>query len=183
MNTRFSTYASFWIKQSIKRGLINTGKTVRIPAYMSDLLAKWRRASSRLQDELGRPPTQEEVAASLNLSRRRFNLIKSCIHLGASTSVVDRSETGWTLDETLIDRNGIASESALFDADDCSQVLLELDKMDPREAAILRMRFGLDNGNPLTLREIGDRLGLTRERVRQIADEALGKLSEILQPQ
>src|SRR3954449_10226837 len=67
MNTRFSTYASYWIKQSIKRSLINCGKTIRIPAYMVELLAKWRRATSKLQDELGRPPTHEEVARSMNL--------------------------------------------------------------------------------------------------------------------
>ena len=67
MDTRFSTYASYWIKQSIKRALVNTAKTIRIPAYMVELLAKWRRASAKLQEELGRPPTQEEIARSLNL--------------------------------------------------------------------------------------------------------------------
>src|SRR6266481_9762649 len=72
MNTRFSTYASYWIKQSIKRTLINTGKTIRIPAYMNELLVKWRRASAKLQDELGRNPTQEEIALSLNLPRKKL---------------------------------------------------------------------------------------------------------------
>jgi RNA polymerase primary sigma factor len=71
MNTRFSTYASYWIKQSIKRAVINTGKTIRIPAYMNELLVKWRRATARLQDELGRAPTNEEIAASLNLPRKK----------------------------------------------------------------------------------------------------------------
>ena len=76
MNTRFSTYASYWIKQSIKRALVNTAKTIRIPAYMVELLAKWRRATSKLQEELGRPPTQEEVAKSLNLPKKKLNIIK-----------------------------------------------------------------------------------------------------------
>src|SRR5712664_1287386 len=71
MNTRFSTYASYWIKQSIKRAVINTGKTIRIPAYMNELLIKWRRATAKLTDELGRAPTQEEVASSLKLSKKK----------------------------------------------------------------------------------------------------------------
>src|SRR5580700_5295741 len=76
MNTRFSTYASYWIKQSIKRAVINTGKTIRIPAYMNELLVKWRRATLKLQDELGRTPTQEEIASSLNLPRKKLAIIK-----------------------------------------------------------------------------------------------------------
>src|SRR5438445_7992199 len=81
MNTRFSTYASYWIKQSMKRAVINTGKTIRIPAYMNELLIKWRRATAKLQDQLGRPPTQEEVAASLQLSRKKLNIIKKAIRI------------------------------------------------------------------------------------------------------
>src|SRR5579885_3630559 len=76
MNTRFSTYAGYWIKQSIKRALINTGKTIRIPAYMAQLLTEWRRATAELQEDLGRPPTQEEIAAHMKLPRRKLNLIK-----------------------------------------------------------------------------------------------------------
>src|ERR1700741_2571367 len=72
MNTRFSTYASYWIKQSIKRAVINTGKTIRIPAYMNELLVKWRRATLKLQEELDRTPTQEEIAASLHLSKKKL---------------------------------------------------------------------------------------------------------------
>ena len=81
MNTRFSTYASYWIKQSIKRALVNTAKTIRIPAYMVELLAKWRRASSKLQDELRRPPTHEEVAKSLNLPKKKLAIIKKAIRV------------------------------------------------------------------------------------------------------
>src|SRR5437868_3801347 len=77
MNTRFSTYASYWIKQSIKRALVNTAKTIRIPAYMVELLAKWRRASAKLQDELGRPPTHKEIGECLGLTRERVRQIES----------------------------------------------------------------------------------------------------------
>src|SRR5437868_7593727 len=79
MNTRFSTYASYWIKQSIKRALVNTAKTIRIPAFMVELLAKWRRAGAQLQDQLGRPPTHEEVAKELNLPKKKLAIIKKAI--------------------------------------------------------------------------------------------------------
>src|ERR1700679_1488757 len=81
MNTRFSTYASYWIKQSIKRALVNTAKTIRIPAYMVELLAKWRRATNKLNDELGRPPTHEEVAKFMGLPRKKLNIIKKAIRV------------------------------------------------------------------------------------------------------
>src|SRR5207253_9857016 len=81
MNIRFSTYASFWIKQSIKRAVINTGKTIRIPAYMNELMIKWRRATAKLQEELGRTPTTEEIAASLELPKKKLAIIKKAIRI------------------------------------------------------------------------------------------------------
>src|SRR5215467_6005849 len=81
MNTRFSTYASYWIKQSIKRAVINTGKTIRIPAYMNELLVKWRRATAKLQDQLGRTPTQEEIAAYLKLPKKKLTIIRKAIRI------------------------------------------------------------------------------------------------------
>jgi RNA polymerase primary sigma factor len=182
MNTRFSTYASFWIKQSIRRGLVNTAKTVRIPAYMVNLLTKWRRAAAKLQEDLGRAPIQEEVAASLNLSRRQLNIIKSCIDVNIFAPKTDETQSGLPLGEMLIDGRVKTPNSDMINADDRRQVLDELDKMDQREAAVLRMHFGLDDDAPKTLREIGERLGLTRERVRQIESEALSKLSDSMQP-
>jgi RNA polymerase primary sigma factor len=181
MNTRFSTYASYWIKQSIKRALVNTAKTIRIPAYMVELLAKWRRASAKLQEELGRPPSQEEVARSLNLPKKKLNIIKKAIRVYNSAPQTDQPETGWSLDEMLTDWNTKTPDTEMVEADDLHHVLELLDKMDKREATVLRMRFGLDDEEPKTLKEIGERLGLTRERVRQIESEALGKLSEIMQ--
>src|SRR5215813_6903049 len=103
MNTRFSTYASYWIKQSIKRALVNTAKTIRIPAYMVELLAKWRRATSKLQEELGRPPTQEEVAFCLDLPKKKLNIIKKAIHVYNSAPQTDHAESGFSLDEMIMD--------------------------------------------------------------------------------
>jgi RNA polymerase primary sigma factor len=182
MNTRFSTYASFWIKQAMRRGLINTAKTVRIPAYMVNLLTKWRRASAKLQEDLGRTPTQEEIAATIKLSRKQFRIIKSCIDVNIFAPKTDEAETGLPIGEMLIDDRAKTPNSQMIDSDERRQVLDELDRMDQREAAVLRMHFGLDDENPKTLREIGERLGLTRERVRQIENEALSKLSGRLQP-
>ena len=178
MNTRFSTYASYWIKQSIKRALVNTAKTIRIPAYMVELLAKWRRASAKLQEELGRPPTQEEVAKSLNLPKKKLNIIKKAIRVYNSAPQTDQTESGWSLDEMLMDGHTKTPDTEMVEADELHNVLEMLDKMDKREATVLRMRFGLDDEEPKTLKEIGERLGLTRERVRQIESEALHKLYE-----
>src|SRR5271154_4079640 len=103
MNTRFSTYASYWIKQSIKRALINTGKTIRIPAYMVETLQKWRRASAKLQEELGRVPSPEEVARVLGLPKKKLNIIKKAIRVYNSVPQSDQPEAGWSLDEMLMD--------------------------------------------------------------------------------
>ncbi|MCS7020340.1 MAG: RNA polymerase sigma factor RpoD/SigA [Gemmataceae bacterium] len=180
MNTRFSTYASYWIKQSIKRALVNTAKTIRIPAYMVELLAKWRRATNRLQDELGRPPTHEEVARYMGLPRKKLNIIKKAIRVYNALPQPDPDDEGWSIEEMVMDSRSKTPDTEMVETDDLQQVMELLDKMDPREAAVLRMRFGLDDEEPKTLKEIGERLGLTRERVRQIENEALAKLCESL---
>lgn len=181
MNTRFSTYASYWIKQSIKRALVNTGKTIRIPAYMVELLAKWRRATAKLQEELGRAPTQEEVAQVLDLPKKKLNIIKKAIRIQNSAPQSDQADSGWSLDEMLMDGHTKTPDAEMVEADDLNHVLDLLSKMDKREATVLRMRFGLDDEEPKTLKEIGECLGLTRERVRQIESEALAKLSDYMQ--
>ncbi len=180
MNTRFSTYASYWIKQSIKRALVNTAKTIRIPAYMVELLAKWRRATNQLQDELGRPPTSEETAKFLNLPRKKLSIIKKAIRVYNSAPQSEQSDSGWSIDEMLMDGRAKTPDNEMVESDDLKQVLYLLDKLDNREATVLRMRFGLNGEDPKTLKEIGESLSLTRERVRQIESEALAKLSDSL---
>src|SRR3974377_152220 len=118
MNTRFSTYASYWIKQSIKRALVNTAKTIRIPAYMVELLAKWRRAASKLQDELGRAPSQEEIARVLGLPKKKLAIIKKAIRVYNSAPQTDQSESGWSLDEMLMDGNTKSPDLEMSDSDD-----------------------------------------------------------------
>ncbi len=178
MNTRFSTYASYWIKQSIKRALINCAKTIRIPAYMVELLSKWRRATARLQDELGRTPTAEEVARVLELPPKKLKIVKKAIQLYNSTPPTDSTESHWSIGELVADERHKGPEDELLDNDNLKHVFALLETMDPREATILRMRYGLDDGEPRTLKEIGESLGLTRERVRQIESEALERLNK-----
>lgn len=181
MGTRFSTYASYWIKQSIKRALINTGKTIRIPAYMVELLSKWRRATNRLSEELGRTPTPEEIARVLGLPRKKLPIIKKAIRIYNATPQTDQTEAGWSLGEMVMDERLRSPDDVLVESDSLQHVMKSLTTMDPREATVLRLRFGLDDNEPRTLKEIGETLGLTRERVRQIETEALGKLAASLE--
>jgi len=178
VGTRFSTYASYWIKQSIKRALINTGKTIRIPAYMVELLSKWRRATSRLTEELDRSPTPEEVARVLGLPKKKLPIIKKAIKIYNATPQTDQTEAGWTLGDMVMDERQQSPDDALVESDSLKHIMGMLHTMDEREATVLRLRFGLDKHEPCTLKEIGEQLGLTRERVRQIETEALNRMAE-----
>jgi RNA polymerase primary sigma factor len=178
MNTRFSTYASYWIKQSIKRALINSGKTIRVPAYMVELLTKWRRATNKLVDELGRTPTMEEIAAELGIAKKKLAIVKKAILLHNATPQSDDDEAGLSLENLISDDRSKGPEGEMLESDNLKHVFRMLETMEPREATILRMRFGLDDSEPKTLKEIGEALGLTRERVRQIESEALGRLAD-----
>ena len=178
VGTRFSTYASYWIKQSIKRALINSAKTIRIPAYMVELLSKWRRANTRLTEELGRSATPEEIARVLGLPKKKLPIIKKAIRIYNSTPQTDQSEAGWSLGEIVMDERLKTPEEELLEHDALRRVMEMIGDMGEREATVLRMRFGLHGSEPHTLKEIGERLGLTRERVRQIETEALARLAD-----
>ncbi len=177
MGTRFSTYASYWIKQSIKRALINSGKTIRIPAYMVELLSKWRRATARLSEILNRTPTPEEIARMLGLAKKKLPIIKKAIHVHQASPQCDQSEGGWSLGELIMDENTRCPADVMLDEDTLQYVLARIDRLDERASRIIKLRFGLDGSPPMTLKEIGSVLGLTRERVRQIESETLANLA------
>jgi RNA polymerase primary sigma factor len=181
MGTRFSTYASYWIKQSIKRALINSSRTIRIPAYMVEILAKWQRASIRLLEDLGRTPTHEEIARLVGLPRKKLSLIKKAILINNLIPQFDQPEIGWTLNEIIADKRRYRPDEAMVASDNLTYVMEQIELMDPRDAAVLKMRYGLCGHEIRTLKEIGVRLGLTRERVRQIEIEVLNRLGEALE--
>jgi len=178
VGTRFSTYASYWIKQSIKRALINSAKTIRIPAYMVELLSKWRRATARLNEELGRTPTNEEVARVLGLPKKKLPIIRKAIRISNSTPQSDQTDSGWSLGEMVMDERLKAPDEEMLDHDVLRHAMELLGDLEDREATVLRLRFGLGGDEPKTLKEIGAELGLTRERVRQIETEALRHLAD-----
>lgn len=177
MNTRFSTYASYWIKQSIKRALVNSAKTIRIPAYMVELLTKWRRATAKLGETLGRTPTADEVAADLGLPKKKLRIVKKAIEIYNTSPQTEQPDSNWTLGEVIPDDRNKGPDHELVESDNLKHVMKMLETMDQREATILKMRFGLDDTEPKTLKEIGEALGLTRERVRQIECDALNRLN------
>ena len=182
METRFSTYASYWIKQSIRRAVMNSGKPIRLPAYMVSLLSKWKRASAVLTDRLGRVPTPDEIGKALKLSKKKVGIVTKAIRVNNLTHHSDGpDDDAMAIDDVLTDDRSKAPEDLMIEADDLERIFGRLDALDDREAAVIRMRFGLDPYDPMTLREVGENLGLTRERVRQLESLALQKLMHDLE--
>ncbi len=181
MGARFSTYASWWIKQAIKRALINAVQPIHIPAYMVELIARWKKAFRELEDELGRPPTTRELSDRMELPPRKVVFIKKAVRAmqRPTQDGAGRAESP-SLSDLLPDDRTPSPEQQVLDEDDLQTIRLLLDTIDDREAMILRLRFGLDGNEPLTLKETGEQIGLTRERVRQIEIDALAKLNRRL---
>jgi len=177
---RFSTYATWWIKQAIRRAITNTVKTVRIPAYMIETIAHWKNAASTLTARLGRVPTIDEIAREIHLPSTNLNVIKRVINATITATQPVSLDLLCSLNEVIEDRTTPRPDQHFFDESEKTKLHELLSSITEREAQILRMRYGLDDNTPMTLEEIGARLGLTRERIRQIETEALSKLHEYL---
>ncbi|MFN6206865.1 MAG: RNA polymerase sigma factor RpoD/SigA, partial [Planctomycetota bacterium] len=145
VGTRFSTNASYWIKQSIKRALINCAKTIRIPAYMVELLSKWRRATLRLSEELGRNPNPEEIARLLGVAKRKLPIIKKAIQIYNSTPQTDQADAGWSLGEMVMDERMRSPDIEMLEHDVLKHIFEMMKTLDERETTVLQMRFGLNN--------------------------------------
>lgn len=170
---KLSTYAAWWIKQSIKRALANQSKTIRLPVHMVDRVMQMRRTSSELGERLGRDPTDDELASEMNLPVARVSLLKSVSKKPASLdSPLGEGETS-TLGEVVPDNNARNPFEKLEKKSLIGDVNLVLSKLDPREADIIRLRFGLEGRDPMTLEEVGAKIGVTRERVRQLQEQSL----------
>jgi RNA polymerase primary sigma factor len=178
--SRFSTYASWWIKQSIKRSMINSIQPVRVPAYMVEMIARWKQTTIALEEQMGRIPTLEEIGHSLELPVRKARLIRRAVKAFNSPNQMPSQEGSIGLNDMLEDEKTLRPDEAVFNADELATIKKLLSQIDQREAEVLRLRYGLNHEEPLTLKEIGERVGLTRERVRQIEKEALAKLNQIL---
>ncbi len=181
--TRFSTYAAWWIKQSIKRALLANVQPVHIPTYMVALMNQWRHTAADLETKLGRTLDVEEMAEIMHLPLRKAKIINQILKILGSvkdTSGTDDTPDDKMLEETLPDQNVPAPEDEMVADEEKTKVLALLDEIDPREADVLRLHYGLDGRKPMTLRQIGEKLGLTRERIRQIQRAALTKLYEYM---
>lgn len=174
---KLSTYASWWIKQSIKRALANQSKTIRLPVHVVDTVAHIRRAEMKLRETLDREPTDEEIAAELDLDPRRLRQYREAakppVSLEAPLGTDGDSDR---VSEVVPDHNAAAPFERVLKENDRALLREVFATLSSREQTILTLRYGLRDDAPKTLEEIGGRFGLTRERIRQIQNEALKKL-------
>jgi len=178
---KLSTYAAWWIKQSIKRALANQSKTIRLPVHLVDKISKMRRVAMQMSEELGREPTDDELAEEVGLSSAKVSQLKTVAirpsSLDAPISDDDTTEFG----EIVGDAEALTPFERLRDKNLRDEVGDLLSVLDEREKKIIYSRFGLDGGKAKTLEEVGKKFGVTRERIRQLQNIALMKLRRALQ--
>jgi RNA polymerase primary sigma factor len=178
---KLSTYGAWWIKQSIKRALANQSKTIRLPVHLVDKISKMRRLALKLQEVLGREPTDDELGEEMGMSASRVTQLRTAAIRPASLDAPIGDDESNNFAEVVEDENADTPYEHLEEKT-VTRMLQEMVKtLDPREATILRYRFGLDGGTEKTLEEVGEKFGVTRERVRQIQNIALNKLRKMIQ--
>ena len=180
---RFSTYASWWIARAIRRALITSVRTVNLPGYMLELVARAKHVHLELQEEIGRPPSLEEIASRMNLKPRTAGLLKKAMRSGTTSlqATARDAPRGITLSDVLEDTDTDRPEDAILNRMERETLVKMLDSIDGREARILSLRFGLEGDKPMSLKEVGKKLGLSRERIRQIEHKALQKLRHTME--
>jgi RNA polymerase primary sigma factor len=177
---KLSTYAAWWIKQAIKRALANQSKTIRLPVHLVDKIGRMRRVAMRMQEELGREPSDEELAAEIGMSTARVTQLRSVGIRPTSLDAPISDEDSNTYAEVIPDENAESPYNQL-EEDTVNDMLREMVKtLEPREAMILSYRFGLDGGPERTLEDVGAKFEVTRERIRQIQNIALRKLRKMI---
>ncbi|MFD0895335.1 RNA polymerase sigma factor RpoD/SigA [Luteolibacter ambystomatis] len=177
---KLSTYAAWWIKQSIKRALANQSKTIRLPVHMVDKIAKMRRISTILAEALGREPTEEELADEIGLPRRKLAMLKQASQRPTSLDAPINEGEATEYGEIIGDERAGNPLEMLADKNLHNQLDGLLSVLDERERKIIDERFGLTGKKPLTLEEVGRQFGVTRERIRQLQNSALNKMRRAL---
>ncbi len=177
---KVSTYAAWWIKQAMKRALANQSKTIRLPVHMVDKISKMHQAARRLQDALGREPTDEELADELGIEPSRVAQMRVAAVRPASLDSPVGDDASHTLGDLVHDENAETPYENLVEEASLRALRSLIERLSPREADILRARFCLDGGPRKTLDEVGQQFQVTRERVRQIQNKALEKLRIML---
>ena len=177
---KLSTYAAWWIKQSIKRALANQSKTIRIPVHLNDKLAKVRRVSLQMSDELGREPTDDELAEEIGITSEKVAHLRSVGVRPASLNAPIGDDDSTEFAETVGDEEAQTPFELLRDKNLLHEMDGLLEVLDAREKKIISQRFGLDGGTPKTLEDVGRDFGITRERIRQLQNVALTKLRRAL---
>ena len=180
---KLSTYAAWWIKQSIKRALANQSKTIRLPVHLVDKISKMKRASIQLGERLGREPTDAELADQLGMPRAKVAQLRTVSVRPASLDAPIGDEDATEFGEIVGDENAQTPFEMLRDKTMRNEIRDMLAELEAREAEILTLRFGLDGSKPKTLEEVGRKFKVTRERVRQIQNIALTKLRRIIDKQ
>jgi RNA polymerase primary sigma factor len=177
---KLSTYASWWIKQSIKRALANQSKTIRLPVHLVDKIGKIRRVSAQMTEELGREPSNDELAEELGLSEAKVAHLKNVAVRPASLDAKISADDDTSFGDLVSDERAEDPFATLRDKDLREEVGDLLDVLDPRERKIISFRFGLGGGKERTLEEVGHKFGVTRERIRQLQNIALLKMRKAL---
>ncbi len=173
---KFSTYATWWIRQAITRGIANTGRTIRLPVHAGDTLARLQKARSRLELKYGRPATLAELAVEVDMPEDKVSEALRFAAEPLSLSEPLREDGDAELGDVVEDRNAEDPEEAAAVSRLPDEIAKLLGPLDEREREILKLRFGLDRGEPRTLEEVGEHFNLTRERIRQIEARAMSKL-------
>ena len=179
---KLSTYAAWWIKQSMKRALANQSKTIRLPVHLVDKISKMRKMIAKLTDELGREPENEEIAAELQIPTAKVALLKTVSVRPASLDApVGEDNDSATLGDLVGDEAAVSPYEGLGNKNLKEDLSAMVNSLDPREASIIRLRFGLGGEQELTLEEVGKKFKVTRERIRQLEYLALGKIRRQMQ--
>ncbi len=178
---KLSTYAAWWIKQSIKRALANQSKTIRLPVHLVDKIAKMRRTAMALSEELGREPTDEELAMELQIPTSKVAHLKSVsVRPTSLDAPIGEEGDSATFGDIVGDENMVNPLDALKERSQNSDLRAMLDSLEPREAEIIRLRFGFDGYDEMTLEEVGKKFKVTRERIRQLQNIALSKIRKAI---